>query len=120
VDDVSAGEVHDTGLEKEPVGAPEAERPNEIRGEPERDEEHPLPEVDAAEKRAGDEDERDGGEYELEEEERRGRVGAGEALLRKARSSAARSGRPTKGRRRSPNDMWKAQRHKQTKVAAKA
>jgi len=82
VDDVSAGEVHDTGLEKEPVGAPEAERPNGVReGEPERHEEHPRPEVDAAEKRAGDEDECDGGEDELEEEERCRWVGAGEALL---------------------------------------
>jgi hypothetical protein len=82
VDDVSAGEVHNAGLEKEPVGAPEAERPDGIgEGEPERHEEHPRPEVDAAKKRAGGEDESDGGEDELEEEERRGRVGAGEALL---------------------------------------
>ena len=82
VDDVSAGEVHDAGLEEEPVGAPEAERPDGVgEGEPERHEEHPGPEVDAAEERASDEDKRDGGEDELEEEERGGRVGAGEALL---------------------------------------
>uniref|UniRef100_A0A8R7U016 Uncharacterized protein n=1 Tax=Triticum urartu TaxID=4572 RepID=A0A8R7U016_TRIUA len=66
VDDVAAGVVHDAPLEEE-ASAPEREGADGVgEGEPERDEDHPGPDVHAAQQRAGEEDERDGGEDALE------------------------------------------------------
>ena len=66
MNDVSTGIVNHTHLEEEP-SAPDAKGADGIgERQPQRDEEHPGGEVHAAEKRAGDEDDGDGGEDKLE------------------------------------------------------
>jgi hypothetical protein len=66
VDDIAAGPVDDAPLPEE-AAAPEGEGADGVgAGEPEGDEEHPGAEAHAAEDGAGEEDEGDGGEDELE------------------------------------------------------
>uniref|UniRef100_J3M810 Uncharacterized protein n=1 Tax=Oryza brachyantha TaxID=4533 RepID=J3M810_ORYBR len=88
VDDVAAGVVDDAPAVEE-AAAPEAEGADGVgEEEPERGEGHPGLDVHAAEDGAGEEHQRDGGELELEQHQRRLRVeGLG------ARDGAVRGGR---------------------------
>ena len=88
MDDVSAGVVDDAPVVEESA-APEAERADGVgEDEPERGEGHPGLDVHAAQHGPRQEHERDGGELELEQHQRRLRVqrlGAGRALVRGGR-----------------------------------
>ena len=69
VDDIAPGVINDSPLPQE-AASPEAEGADGVReGEPQGDEHHPRAEAHATKEGACEEDERDGGEEELEEHE---------------------------------------------------
>ncbi len=73
VDDVATGVVEGAEL-GEPAAAPDHEGADGVdAADPQRGEEHPRPEAHAAEHRAGEDDHGDGGEDELEVDQRRAR-----------------------------------------------
>jgi hypothetical protein len=92
VDDVSAGVVDDAPVVEE-AAAPDAEGADGVgEEEPERGEGHPGLDVHAAQHGAGQEHQRDGGELELEQHQRRLRVqglGAGRGPVRGRRERGA-------------------------------
>ena len=94
MDDVSAGVVDDAPLVEE-AAAPEAERADCVGEEqPQRRERHPRSDVHAPEERPGEQHQRDGGELELEQHQRRLRVvGLGARRLQRAAAAVVRRGR---------------------------
>ena len=97
MDDIAAGEVRHAHL-GEPAAAPQAERADGVdEGHPHRAEDHPRREVHAAEQRTGENDDGDGGEHELEEDQRRHRKGERRHARRGGRNGRLAGGeqRPT-------------------------